>query len=326
MKPKTTFFLALLHLTPMAAVQALASEVPQGWFKAGNKPEEYDMGLDSETRHEGRASAFIKSTAAELHGFGTLMQTADASAYRGKRVRFSGFVKSEKVLDGWAGLWLRIDGAVDPNTRRPPALGFDNMQSRSIKGTTDWTRYEIVLDVPPEAETLNFGLLLDRDGKVWMDSLSFEVVGNDVKVTAAPPPARTPPPPPQNLAFDQGLQPLGTVRTILSAQAYYKSVKPDLGYACDFAPLVAANALSNARTWEKEMDGYRYLIVCPDKKTPQATHRVFAVAVGTDAASRPAYCANETGAIFKVESGLSYATIMKDDGKSCFEKGTPVGK
>jgi len=30
-------------------------------------------------------------------------------------------------------------------------VAFDNMQDRAIKGTTDWRRYEVVLDVPEDA-------------------------------------------------------------------------------------------------------------------------------------------------------------------------------
>ena len=57
------------------------------------------------------------------------------------------------------------------------------MQQRAIKGTTDWTRYEIVLDVPDEAQRLAFGILLAGGGQVWMDDLKFEVVPTTVKTT-----------------------------------------------------------------------------------------------------------------------------------------------
>ena len=181
--------------TPAAAADG---DIPAGWFKAGSHPAEYDMGLDTATRHEGRASAFIRSRAAEPQGFGTLMQTAEAGEYRGKRVRFSGYVKSEKVDNGWSGLWLRVDGPQDSKTGSP-VLSFDNMQERPIKGTQDWRKCDIVLDVPVESLTLNFGLLLRGGGQVWMDSLRFEVVSNDVPVTRETRPLVAP----QNLEFDK---------------------------------------------------------------------------------------------------------------------------
>jgi hypothetical protein len=138
----------------------------------------------------------VKSIVEKPQGFGTLMQMTQVGQYSGRRVRFSGFVKSDKVTQ-WAGLWFRVDGP-NPNQQ----LSFDNMQDRPIKGTTDWTRYEIVLDVPGEAQRLAFGILLAGGGQVWMDELKFEVVQTTVKSTnmGGLPPA---PAAPSNLNFEK---------------------------------------------------------------------------------------------------------------------------
>jgi len=180
------------------AVPALAAfaDLPAGWFKAGCHPTEYDMGLDESVRRDGKASATVKSIVEKPQGFGTLMQMTQVGQYSGRRVRFSGFVKSDKVTQ-WAGLWFRVDGP-NPNQQ----LSFDNMQDRPIKGTTDWTRYEIVLDVPGEAQRLAFGILLAGGGQVWMDELKFEVVQTTVKSTnmGGLPPA---PAAPSNLNFEK---------------------------------------------------------------------------------------------------------------------------
>jgi hypothetical protein len=185
----------------IAALTAEAADLPAGWFAAGSHPTEYQMGIDTTVHHDGKASGFIKATASELHGFGTLMQTAAPGDYRGKRLRLSGYVRSEKVQSGWAGLWLRIDGPTQEATKRPEMLGFDNMQSRPIKGTTDWTRYEMVLDVPNTAVALAYGVLLNGDGAVWLDDLKFEVVPSTVPLTGMPSPG--PGRGPQNLDFEK---------------------------------------------------------------------------------------------------------------------------
>ena len=180
----------------LAQLAPAAADLPAGWIKAGSHPAEYDVGVDIATRRGGgKASGFIRARSGELHGFGTLMQTAGPGEYRGRRVRLSGYVKSETVQSGWAGMWLRIDG------KNQEMLGFDNMRSRPIKGTTDWTRYEIVLDVPDEAAALAFGVLLAGDGQVWLDDLRFEVVPSTVPTTGMGPPE--PPGPPQNLDFEK---------------------------------------------------------------------------------------------------------------------------
>ena len=156
-----------------------AADLPDGWIRAGAAPADYDMGLDTVVRHTGRASAFMEAKGKEPKGFGTLMQMADPGDLKGKRVRLSAYVKSEK-LDEWAGLWFRVDGEGRSNS-----LAFDNMQDRPIKGTNDWTRVSIVLDVPQEARALAFGILMNGTGRVWMDDLKFEVVGTDVPVTGS---------------------------------------------------------------------------------------------------------------------------------------------
>lgn len=171
------------------------AETPKGWFVAGSHPKDYRMSVDREVTRSGKASAQLKSIATQASGFGTLMQTFQADAFQGKRVRLSGYVRSKDVSD-WAGLWMRVDSA------RGDALSFDNMQQRAIKGTTDWTKYEIVLDVPSQGEQIACGLLLTGRGETWMDDLKIEVVGKDVPTTAKSA-AKTIPDGPVNLDFEQ---------------------------------------------------------------------------------------------------------------------------
>jgi hypothetical protein len=106
-----------------------------------------------------------------------LMQSIRAEQYKGKRVRLSGFVKSQTVVS-WAGLWMRVDQGKD-------MVAIDNMQDRPVKGTTDWQRYDVVLNVPPDSTGISFGILLDGAGEVWLSSTKFDVVGADVPVTGA---------------------------------------------------------------------------------------------------------------------------------------------
>lgn len=80
--------------------------------------------------YQAHASAFLKSKQTSVDGFATLMQRVTAEQYKGKRIRLSGLLKSQDVV-GWAGLWMRVD-------QRKEAVAFDNMQDRSIKGTTGW--------------------------------------------------------------------------------------------------------------------------------------------------------------------------------------------
>jgi hypothetical protein len=68
---------------------------------------------------------------------------------------------------------MRIDG------EQGHRLSLDNMLNRPIKGTTDWRKYEIVLNVPLDSIALTFGVVLAGKGEVWADDLRIEVAGPD---------------------------------------------------------------------------------------------------------------------------------------------------
>lgn len=161
---------ALITIGLFLKTSQIEAQSIKGWFLSGSTPSSYTIGLDENVRKSGDSSAFIASTNEEIKGFGTLMQMSSASEYLGKRIKMTAYIKSENVAN-WAGMWLRVDSK---GTRK--MLSFDNMQDRPIKNSTNWGKYEIVLDVPEESGTLNFGLLLAGTGKVWFDGVEFEEV------------------------------------------------------------------------------------------------------------------------------------------------------
>ena len=197
--------LVLVASGALRSTRAGSDEVPPGWEARGSRPEDYEMAADTETRHGGAASAVIRSRARPEKGFGTLMQVIAADAYRGRRVRLAAMVKAADVR-GWAGVWMRVDG------ERAESLAFDNMQERKIRGTRDWEPHAVVLDVPPDAAEIYFGVLLDGPGAVWVDDFDLEVVWPSVKATGRPmqptprtrPLRRGLPLRPVNPAFEEG--------------------------------------------------------------------------------------------------------------------------
>jgi hypothetical protein len=167
------FCIAFLPVHPARA------ELPNGWIVAGSTPADYEFSRDTSTAQSGKSSALIAAKpGVNSTGFGTLMRTIDAESYRGARWRMSGYLKTSDVVK--AQMWMRVDG---PNTE---ILAFDNMDSRPVRGTTTWTRYEIVLDVPADSIHIAFGFFLTQGaGKVWGDNFAFEKVDSTVPVTAA---------------------------------------------------------------------------------------------------------------------------------------------
>ena len=115
--------------------------------------------------------AASSALSAQGHSFGVATATFPVKDAAGKRVKFSGYIKTENVTNGYAGLWWRVDGA------SREVLAFDNMQSRGVTGTTDWTRYEIDLPVDAKATNINFGALFPGQGTAWFDDLKIELDG-----------------------------------------------------------------------------------------------------------------------------------------------------
>ena len=163
-----------------AANPKVTTKAPSGWWKNGSKPAAYLVGVDREETHDGLPSAYAKSIEPAIEGFGGMMQMCDAHNFLGKRLRLSAWMKTEDAKDGGAHLWLRIDAK-----EGGAMLGFDNMDSRPVKGTTEWKNYSIVLDVPANADALAFGFFIDGTGRAWVSGVRLEEVGPDVPTTGA---------------------------------------------------------------------------------------------------------------------------------------------
>jgi hypothetical protein len=58
------------------------------------------------------------------------------------------------------------------------------MEDRPIMGTTYWSKYEIVFDVPDATCTINFGIAVVGNGKAWIDNISIEI-NNDITYKTA---------------------------------------------------------------------------------------------------------------------------------------------
>jgi erythromycin esterase-like protein len=102
--------------------------------------------------------------------FGVATATFPVKDAAGRRVHFSGYIKTDNVTGGYAGLWWRVDGGSG-------VLAFDNMADRGVTGTMDWKRYDINLPVAASATNINFGAILTGGGTAWFDGLSVEIDG-----------------------------------------------------------------------------------------------------------------------------------------------------
>ena len=167
-----------------ATTDTSALRLPRHWSITNQTDQKhYRLGLDP--LEAGTAlieSRFQRGSGVDLSGdnYACLMQSVLADNLTGQRVKLSASIRTEDA--DAASIWMRVDRA--PGN----VLRFDNMLHRqedaAVRGTQRWTECSIVLDVPRDAASIHYGLLLKGHGRVWARQFHLEPVGDDVATTA----------------------------------------------------------------------------------------------------------------------------------------------
>ncbi len=155
----------------------LSAQLPTGWYPAGSNWKNYRIELKAKEGRKGGSAARLDCLKDTVNGYGSLMQDFLPGEYLGKRIRIGAWVKTQDV-EQWAGVWVQVAKDTD---EKP--LCFDNMADRPISGSTDWTKYELVVDVPWEAKVILMGGILNGKGSMWLDDFSVEVVDRTTPTT-----------------------------------------------------------------------------------------------------------------------------------------------
>lgn len=139
--------------------------------------------LDNKVVQSGLVSAKLSKPDAGKRESGSIWQALRPCEWQGKRVRFAGYAKTADVENSF-NLYISARASPShPSAARGRVLGSDFMEDRKIKGTTDWTRYELVFDVPEGTIWLGYGAVLVGPGTVWVDNLEIEEVDQSVPTT-----------------------------------------------------------------------------------------------------------------------------------------------
>lgn len=161
---------------------------PKGWYLTGDQAEQYDFGTDPSITRHGMHPAIIRRKAnapKDVSGFAAMVQTFDATHYRGARTQLSAEIKCENN-EGAVTLWMRADSK---NGRH---VAFDNLESYGIgsaagpiTGSTDWSRRTIVLDIPENAHLLFIGYYIRGTGAGYVGGFSLARVSDAIPVTGS---------------------------------------------------------------------------------------------------------------------------------------------
>jgi hypothetical protein len=150
---------------------------PEKWLAVGGQGFELcDNGVDAQLLKAGQRNLTI---ACSISAQSNLRQAFVAAPYWGKRVRFSGWIRTEKVeppadlngQGGGAGLYMSATDSQNPT-----------LHANAI-GTTAWQYKELVMDIPRNSAYIPIGIALYGRGQVWGRDFKFEEVSLDTPVT-----------------------------------------------------------------------------------------------------------------------------------------------
>ena len=147
-----------------------SGDVPKGW--GGGPPGTF--AVDSQIVHGGKWALRIDRTEKSPSDFTSVTKVLPID-FAGTSLELRGFLRTQDVSQ-FAGIWMREDGDSGP-------VAFDNMQSKELRGTTEWTEYSITLPLDKGAKRLFFGVLVAGVGKVWADDLRLLVDGKPIENT-----------------------------------------------------------------------------------------------------------------------------------------------
>jgi hypothetical protein len=115
-----------------------------------------------------------------------LRQAFEAPPWWGKRVRLSAWIKTDDVRPREGGD-VRVAAAVSSALGAAMYLAATDtggpVYNAVVTGTTDWTYYELTIDIPAGAPYIPIGLSLNGTGQVWARDMKFEEVSRDTPVT-----------------------------------------------------------------------------------------------------------------------------------------------
>jgi len=136
---------------------------PEGWNLTWNGKNSGEVKLDSLIKKQGKYSVSISTT--KKPAYSVAIDYPIKRKLSGKNLILVGTIKTENIIDGYAGMWIRIDGG-------DQQLEMQMMEKQNLQGTNDWKEYR--LDVPYDegnATEIHIGAMITGKGKMWVDSI-----------------------------------------------------------------------------------------------------------------------------------------------------------
>lgn len=137
---------------------------PPGWIgPRGIAQLQWQVSLTDDGAYEGEQAVLINRDSNPLYGetYGELSQRIDASAWRGRNITLTAWLKVESETK--VHLWIETEGGSESS--------FDH---RTVIDNEEWTEYEITSSVEENTEAISFGAAVVGEGRAWLDSVSIK--------------------------------------------------------------------------------------------------------------------------------------------------------
>lgn len=136
------------------------------------------------------APCAVKLTATASRAGGQLaafFHDLPAAAAKGHVVTLSGRIRTQAVIEGWAGFFLNVRA-------KGQSLASKNSGEDGARGDTEWREFSIRVPVAPNADTVRIGAMMTGTGSAWFSDLKLVVDGDS---NVAPAVLREAPVPPR---------------------------------------------------------------------------------------------------------------------------------
>lgn len=140
--------------------------VPKGWVASEAVGKYYEVGFDTDTD-----ATYLRAIGAGSKALGAISQTVDATPYKLAMVTLTAEVKaSPAVKAGSAEIYFRFQG------KKGDAKSSSSTSNKFNVNTTAWqpVQLKMLKDADSKFDTLDFGLILQGTGEVWVRNLKLE--------------------------------------------------------------------------------------------------------------------------------------------------------
>jgi RNA polymerase sigma factor (sigma-70 family) len=171
-------------------VEVVGNDVPctddQYWHITSPFADQYSFADDAAEQRNGHATTCFRSKTA-LRGEWAMFEHLELHPdpkFLGHRIRMTAWMKSTGVT-GKSGLGMGSFGSWDKQ------IGSDGQRGhRPIVGSQDWQQYTAFVDVPMDTKSMDWEIIMNGRGKIWidLDSVQFDLADDASNPPAAPAP------------------------------------------------------------------------------------------------------------------------------------------